>query len=149
MENQQLKLDHQFSFAVYLASRLTIREYQPYLDQLKITYPQYLVLLVLWENNDITINEICLKLLLNTNTLTPMLKRMEKDGLITRLRSTVDERKVMISLTQKGKDLSKEAALIPSAVIKNFTTTEYSGIEELNNLKELLKKFISIAQQGK
>jgi DNA-binding MarR family transcriptional regulator len=147
MDKNQLKLEMQFSFSIYLASRLTIKEYQPKLDELNITYPQYLVLLVLWENNSITVNEICKKLLLNTNTLTPMLKRMEKDNLITRVRSIEDERKVMISLTQKGDELSEKAALIPNKVIESFTTKDYVGLEEIKKIKTLLDNYIEIAKK--
>src|SRR5512145_2779203 len=105
MGYEQLKLSNQLCFPVYAASRFTTREYQPYLDKLGITYPQYLVLLVLWETDGISVNEIALKLILNTNTITPLLKRMEQQGIITRNRSEKDERKVVVSLTKKGKDM--------------------------------------------
>jgi hypothetical protein len=87
MKFEQLKLENQLCFPVYAASRLIIREYQPYLDKLGITYPQYLVLMVLWETNHVSVNEISQKLILNTNTVTPLLKRMESQGIINRQRS--------------------------------------------------------------
>ena len=100
MENfNQLKLENQLCFPVYAASRLIIREYQPYLDKLKITYPKYLVLMILWEKDAVPVNDIAKKLILNTNTITPLLKRMEKQGLVKRERSVEDERKVIIQLT--------------------------------------------------
>src|SRR5512133_2652142 len=102
MEYEQLKLSNQICFPLYAASRLITREYQPYLDKMEITYPQYLVLLVLWETDGIPVNEIAQKLILNTNTITPLLKRMETQGLITRKRSENDERKVIVCLTGKG-----------------------------------------------
>ena len=95
MEYEQLKLENQLCFPVYAASRLITREYQPFLDKLKITYPQYLVLMVLWEHGSLPVNDIAKKLILNTNTITPLLKRMEQQGLIIRNRSDKDERKVM------------------------------------------------------
>ena len=87
MAYEQLKLENQLRFPVYAASRLIIREYQPHLDKLRITYSQYLVLMVLWEKDSIAVSEITQRLILNTNTVTPILKRMEAQGLITRQRS--------------------------------------------------------------
>ena len=113
MVYEKLKLENQLCFPIYAASRLITREYQPYLDVLGITYPQYLVMLVLWETDSITVNSISQKLILNTNTITPLLKRMEKLGLITRQRSEEDERKVIVELTEKGKQMQAEANLIP------------------------------------
>jgi DNA-binding MarR family transcriptional regulator len=84
MEYEQLKLNNQLCFPVYAASRLITREYQPHLDKLGVTYPQYLVLMVLWETDGISVNEIAQKLILNTNTVTPLLKRMELLNLISR-----------------------------------------------------------------
>ncbi|NJO70307.1 MAG: MarR family transcriptional regulator, partial [Bacteroidetes bacterium] len=81
MAFEQLKLENQLCFPVYAVSRLITREYQPYLNKLGITYPQYLVLLVLWEHSSMTVNEISQKLILNTNTITPLLKRMESLGI--------------------------------------------------------------------
>lgn len=100
MHFDQLKLENQICFSVYAASRLITREYQPYLDQLGVTYPQYLVLMVLWESDEISVNDIAKKLILNTNTVTPLLKRMEKQGLLKRERSKTDKRKVIICLTK-------------------------------------------------
>lgn len=111
--NHQLKLENQICFPLYSVSRLLIQQYKPLLDELDITYPQYLVLLVLWEKNEIPVKDISEKLLLETNTLTPLLKRMETKGFIKRNRSTTDERMVIISLTQKGKDSYHKAITIP------------------------------------
>ncbi|MBK5195211.1 MAG: MarR family transcriptional regulator [Proteiniphilum sp.] len=113
MEYEQLKLSNQICFPIYAASRLITREYQPHLEKLGITYPQYLVLMVLWEEDGITVNDIAGKLILNTNTVTPLLKRMEAMGVITRKRSDKDERKVLINLTGKGKAMREQAADIP------------------------------------
>ena len=102
MEYEQLKLENQLCFPFYAVSRLIIRAYQEDLDRLGITYPQYLVLMVLWEKDGISVNEISEKLILNTNTVTPLLKRMEAMQLITRTPSTVDQRKIIIQLTSQG-----------------------------------------------
>jgi len=113
MSSENLKLDNQICFPIYAASRLIIRSYQPYLDKLEVTYPQYLVLLVLWEEDSLTVNTISKKLILNTNTITPLLKRMENQNLIVRRRSSEDERKVVVSLTEKGISLQYAAQEIP------------------------------------
>jgi len=141
MEYEQLKLENQLCFPVYAASRLITREYQPFLDRLEITYPQYLVLMVLWETNGLTVNEIAKKLLLNTNTITPLLKRMELQALITRERSKEDERKVLVKLTSKGRDLQEQAAQIPEALEKRLLDSQLE-IDDLVKLKERLNDVI-------
>ena len=143
MEYEQLKLENQLCFPVYAASRLITREYQPFLDELQITYPQYLVLLVLWENDCISVNEIAKKLILNTNTITPLLKRMEQQGLLNRKRQDKDERKVIVQLTKKGMNLQKEASKIPEELIKRLSDSELK-IDDLIQLKESLNSIISL-----
>ena len=113
MATEQLKLANQLCFPLYAASRLITRSYQTYLNEMGITYPQYLVLLVLWEHDGLTVNDISNKLILNTNTTTPLLKRLEVLGIITRKRSGDDERKVLITLTDKGRSMEQVAAGIP------------------------------------
>lgn len=142
MKFEQLKLENQLCFPVYAASRLIIREYQPYLDKLGITYPQYLVLMVLWETNHVSVNEISQKLILNTNTVTPLLKRMESQGIINRQRSESDERKVIVELTAKGKQLQTEAFSIPGQLVSGLIS-EAMKIEELSDLKNKLQILIN------
>ena len=139
---EQLKLSNQLCFPVYAASRLIIREYQPYLDDLGITYPQYLVLMVLWETDNIPVNDISQKLVLNTNTVTPLLKRMEAQGLIKRQRSESDERMVQVKLTRKGKLLQGKAASIPGSLASGLVS-ETMDIGELVDLKAKLYKLIN------
>lgn len=143
MEFEQLKLENQLCFPIYAASRLITREYQPYLEKLGITYPQYLVLMVLWENDGITVNEISNKLILNTNTVTPLLKRMETMKILERKRAKEDERKVNIFLTEKGKDLRLKAAEIPGKLVEGIGSNKISQ-EELITLKKTLHKVIDI-----
>ena len=140
---EQLKLCNQLCFPVYAASRLIIRTYQPYLDKLEITYPQYLVLLVLWENDGQTVNDIAQKLILNTNTVTPLLKRMESAELISRKRDTNDERKVLISLTEKGKLLRTEVEDLPKKLMESVLNSSIE-LDELIDLREKLNKLISV-----
>lgn len=146
MEFEQLKLSNQLCFPIYAASRLITREYQPHLDKLGITYPQYLVLMVLWENDGLTVNEIAGKLILNTNTVTPLLKRMETMKIITRTRSGEDERKVLVRLTQKGKDMRVQAASIPLELVKELENSPVST-EKLMELKGTLYELIGFLQK--
>jgi len=116
-ENDNLKLDNQICFPLYSVSRLITRAYKPYLDEMGITYPQYLVLLVLWENDNIPVNKIGRKLLLKTNTLSPLIQRMHKNGLVLRERSLEDERTVNIKLTPKGSEFKEHAKSIPKDLL--------------------------------
>lgn len=141
MASEQLKLQNQLCFPVYAASRLMIREYQPYLDQLGITYAQYLVLMVLWETDSVPVSRITQRLFLNTNTVTPILKRMEAQGLITRQRAASDERKVIISLTPQGRQLEAAAAAIPEQLVASLVSAEIDA-EELLALKEQLERIV-------
>jgi MarR family transcriptional regulator, organic hydroperoxide resistance regulator len=146
MKYEQLKLSNQLCFPVYAASRLITKEYQPHLDQLGITYPQYLVLMVLWENDEISVNEISHKLILNTNTVTPLLKRMEQQGLLSRQRSSIDERKVIVKLTKKGNDMKDRAALIPIKLVEGLANSSMN-IEDLISLKNQLCEIIDYLQE--
>jgi len=141
MAYDQLKLENQLCFPFYAASRLITREYQPYLDKLGITYPQYLVLLILWEADGVSVNEISGKLILNTNTVTPLLKRMEKQGLITRTRSGNDERKVIVNLTASGKKMKRSAASIPEKLAAGIFSGEMT-VDDLLKLKVHLNSII-------
>ncbi|MCK8493676.1 MarR family transcriptional regulator [Spirosoma sp. RP8] len=138
---EQLKLANQVCFPVYAASRLITKEYQPYLDKLGITYPQYLVLLILWEKDTVPVSEITQKMLLDTNTVTPLLKRMETLGFIERQRSKEDERKVIIRLTQKGKALQADAASIPERLVGSLLSEEIK-LNELIHLRDQLQVLI-------
>lgn len=142
MAYEQLKLENQLCFPVYAASRLITREYQPFLDNLKITYPQYLVLMVLWEHDGLPVNDIAKKLILNTNTITPLLKRMEQQGLIKRTRSEEDERKVLVQLSRKGKKLQEKASQIPEELVKRLSKSKLKSAD-LIQLKENLNAIIS------
>ena len=111
----ELQLDNQICFRLYSASRLVTQAYTPMLNTLGITYPQYLVLMVLWEKDNQPVNDIAHRLLLETNTVTPLLQRMEKLGIVSRKKGEQDKRQQIVSLTKKGKELEEEAfAKIPS-----------------------------------
>lgn len=141
MNGSQLQLSNQICFPIYSTSKLITKAYKPYLDKLGITYPQYLVFLVLWEQDKKTINEITEKLLLDTNTLSPLLKRMEKMELLRRTRSKEDQRSVIIELTTKGKQLKSQALAIPEKLIGTLLCEEIS-LDEVIQLKETLDALI-------
>lgn len=110
----ELRLDNQICFRLYTAARLITQAYTPMFSELGITYPQYLVLMVLWEKDAIPVNDIARRLLLETNTVTPLLQRMERQGLVIRERGEQDRRQQFVSLTEKGKAMEERAyALIP------------------------------------
>ena len=112
----EFKLDNQLCFRLYTASRLLSQAYHPMLSEHGLTYPQYLVLLVLWEKDEQPVNDIAKRLYLETNTVTPLLQRMEKGGLLTRRKGEKDARQMIVSLTKKGKSLQKELADVPRTV---------------------------------
>lgn len=143
MDSPQLKLSNQICFPLYSVSRLITKAYKPYLDEMGLTYPQYLVLLVLWENDGLTVNQITEKLLLNTNTLSPLLKRMEKMELLQRNRSSEDERSVIVQITEKGKQLKTLAMPIPENLIKTLLTENIS-MANVIQLKDMLNEWIKI-----
>ena len=115
---EEFKLDNQLCFRLYAASRLITQAYHPLLSEQGLTYPQYLVLLVLWEKDAQPVNDIAKRLLLETNTVTPLLQRMEKEGILTRRKGEQDARQMIVSLTRKGKELQKKLADVPATVGK-------------------------------
>ena len=112
----QLKLNNQLCFRLYTAARLTMQAYWPYFEPLGITYPQYLVLIVLWEKDQQPVNDIAKRLFLETNTVTPLLQRMEKEGILVRRKGEKDARQMIVSLTDKGKELQTTLAEVPFIV---------------------------------
>lgn len=129
-----LKLDAQLCFRLYAASRGLTRCYQPLLDALGLTYPQYLAMLVLWQRDGLTVSELSDKLKLDPSTMTPLLKRLETAGWITRLRRKQNEREVEIALTDVGRALRERALAVPPAVMQATGLT----IKEAETLRGLL-----------
>ena len=113
---QWLALDHQLCFALYAASLAMTKTYKPLLEPLGLTYPQYLVMLVLWEGDGVTVSQLGDRLALDSGTLTPLLKRLESIGLVQRLRDTADERRVLLRLTAPGRRLKARAAIVPETI---------------------------------
>ncbi|MES2362126.1 MAG: MarR family transcriptional regulator [Pseudomonadota bacterium] len=112
-----LQLDNQLCFALYSTSLAMTRLYKPLLDELGLTYPQYLAMLVLWEKDGLMVSELGERLYLDSGTLTPLLKRLESSGLISRIRAVEDERRVHITLTAAGRKLKARAARIPGCIL--------------------------------
>ena len=116
MSDPALILENQLCFPLYAAARKMTGLYTPYLKEIGLTYTQYLVMMVLWEKDGIRISDICGRLRLDTGTVTPMLKKMEYEGLLNRSRCADDERTVLITLTEKGRELKEKAGDIPARV---------------------------------
>lgn len=141
MAYEQLKLDNQLCFRLYTAARLITSTYTPYFKKFGITYPQYLVLMMLWERDNRIISEITERLHLETNTITPLLQRMEKQGLIVRQKSMADNRQRIISLTHKGKNLEEEIKDVPNCIVREIVGTGMTA-EEFLGLVSTLDKLI-------
>lgn len=116
--DQWLRLDNQICFAVYSAAHAFNKVYKPLLDRLGLTYPQYLVMLSLWERDGVPLKDIGERLFLDSGTLTPLLKRLETAGLLKRTRSTEDERQVLIALTAQGQALKEKARSVPQSILE-------------------------------
>ena len=145
--HDELKLDNQICFRLYSASRLITQAYTPMLTALGITYPQYLVLMVLWEKDNQPVNDIAHRLILETNTVTPLIQRMEKQGLITRKQGDKDKRQQIVSLTINGKEMEERAyQLIPPAMLGRLAACplqldDYQNLaKELDSIINTLKK---------
>lgn len=111
---QCLKLDNQLCFPLYAVSKEIVRKYKPFLDEVDLTYTQYIVMMVVWEDEQVSVKEMGKKLYLDSGTLTPVLKTLEKKGLIERTRSKEDERNLIVTLTPSGKALKDKAVDIPA-----------------------------------
>ena len=147
MAYAELQLDNQICFRLYTTARLVTQAYTPMLNELGITYPQYLVLMVLWEKDNQPVNDIAHRLLLETNTVTPLLQRMEKLGIVSRKKGEQDKRQQIVSLTEKGKTMEEQAYnSIPSGMDEIFSACplkpkDYSRlVQELDSIIDTLKK---------
>jgi DNA-binding MarR family transcriptional regulator len=132
-----LQLDNQLCFALYSTSLAMTKLYKPMLEEMGLTYPQYLAMLVLWEQDGLTVSELGERLYLDSGTLTPLLKRMETAGLVSRIRAVQDERRVHITLTAAGRKLKARAARIPGCIL---SATQCS-IPELVSLTQQVQSF--------
>lgn len=134
-----LNLKNQVCFPVYVLAKEIVNRYRPLLDELDVTYSQYLVLMVLWENEEQTVGQLGEKLLLDSGTLTPLLKRMEQKDMVLRKRSSEDERVVKLSLTAKGKAMNDKAKDIPQRLMESMKISK----DELLELKNVITKILN------
>jgi DNA-binding MarR family transcriptional regulator len=140
-----LRLDRQVCFPLYAASNLISRRYRPALTPLGLTYPQYLVMLVLWEHTPQTVGSLGEALYLDSGTLTPLLKRMEQAGLIRRARDPMDERRVLVALTRRGASLRSKALGVPQTLAQGFSGDPSSLVD----LREMVRTLLStLADHG-
>lgn len=141
--NAALLLDNQLCFALYSASLAMTRLYKPLLDALGLTYPQYLALLVLWERDGVTVSDLGDRLSLDSGTLTPLLKRLEAAGLVSRLRDAADERRVLIRLTAEGRALRARASHVPGCVLQ-ATQCDLAGAVALTRQLQTLRDRLTL-----
>ncbi|MFJ1732208.1 MarR family winged helix-turn-helix transcriptional regulator [Streptomyces sp. NPDC088254] len=139
-----MQLDQQLCFALYAAQRAVTAAYRPLLDELGLTYPQYLVLLVLWERGEITVKELAEALRLDYGTVSPLLKRLESAGLVRRERSARDERSVLVACTGRGEELRGRAERVPGALLAATGVDE----AEVARLREELWQLAGRAQEA-
>lgn len=142
---ESLKLENQLCFPIYALSRQITAIYRPHLEAIDLTYPQYLVMLALWQQETVTVKQLGKLLWLDSGTLTPLLKRMEENGLLTRTRSEADERVVNIRISKKGTALKKQARAIPDAIKNALATDE----DQLFQLRDQLKQILSVTAENK
>ena len=139
VNQSSLKLEDQICFPLYAASREIIKQYKPYLDEIDLTYTQYLTMMLLWEHDTMTVKEIGEILYLDSGTLTPLLKKLEGKGYLTRTRSTTDERNLNVALTEVGKSLRERAKDIPQKMAENLSLTDAEKAELSGILQKILK----------
>lgn len=133
-----LKIENQICFPLYACSREIIKQYKPYLDEIDLTYTQYIVMMVLWEKKTLNVKELGECLFLDSGTLTPLLKKMEAKGLLTRKRSAQDERNLIVTITDAGEKLKKKALTVPENMMKCSNLEP----EEAATLYQLLYKML-------
>ena len=136
MKSRKLPLDSQLCFSLYAASMTVNRTYKPMLDAMGLTYPQYLVLSTLWEQDRLAVSAIANRLSLEPSTITPLVKRLEAAGLLSRLRNQKDERQVIVSLTEKGRDLNLKTACLTDTLLERSGLTP----EQLTKLNSKVRK---------
>jgi len=138
-KNDALNIKNQLCFPLYACSRETIKRYKPYLDELDLTYTQYIAMMILWEHKSLTVKEIGQHLYLDSGTLTPLLKKLENKGLLTRARSARDERSLIVTITPAGEALRERAVEIPGRMAQSLNLTP----EEIKTLYTILYKLLS------
>jgi DNA-binding MarR family transcriptional regulator len=145
--DQPLRLDNQICFAVYSAAHAFNRVYKPLLDRLGLTYPQYLVMLVLWERDGVPLKDVGERLFLDSGTLTPLLKRLEAAQFVKRTRSTADERQVLIALTPQGLALKEKARAVPQSILAATACSAGELLSLKNEIVALRDRLNAVAEE--
>ena len=136
-----LKLENQLCFPLYVCAKEVVRNYKPFLDEIDLTYTQYIVMMVMWEHKEVSVKELGKKLFLDSGTLTPLLKNLEKKGLVTRERSKTDERFLVVSITDEGMKLREKAVEIPAKVGGCICLEEQEAMQLYVIVRKLLGQF--------
>ena len=135
-----LKIENQLCFPLYACSRKVMKQYTPFLDEIGLTYTQYITMMVLWEQKEIHVKELGRKLFLDSGTLTPVLKKLEEKGLVSRRRSKEDERNLIVTLTDEGKSLKKKAAGVPAQMAQCLSLEPEEAAELYRILYKILEQ---------
>ena len=135
-----LRLKNQLCFPLYAVSNIITRRYKPLLDQLNLTYTQYIVMMVLWEEGEVNEKFLCEALFLQSNTMTPLLKKLTEKGYIRKERSGADERKLVITLTESGRALQEKALCVPERIAKEFALTPEEAMSLYQTLYKILEQ---------
>lgn len=143
MSNQYdaLKLENQLCFPLYAVSKEIVRQYTPFLNEINLTYTQYIAMMVMWEKEEVSVKELGKKLFLDSGTLTPLLKNLEKKGLVTRERSKTDERFLIVRVTEEGMKLREKAVEIPTKIGQCISLEEQEALQLFTIVKKLLGQF--------
>ena len=139
--NEKLKLENQLCFPLYACAKEVVRRYTPLLEPLGLTYTQYIAMMVMWEHKSISVKDMGKLLFLDSGTLTPMLKKMEKAGWIQRKRSEIDERMVILTITARGEELHDKAAEIPTNMAGCVTLENEDALQLYSLLQKMMKSF--------
>ena len=148
-DSEMQKLDNQLCFALYVCSKEAVRKYKPYLDPLGLTYTGYITMMCLWEKDGVNVKELGKRLFLDSGTLTPLLKKLEGRGYVERKRDSHDERNMIVSLTEKGQELKKEAADIPRNLLKEIPIGNAKALLLLQTLQQLMEEFSESEEKEK
>lgn len=136
-----LKLDNQLCFPLYAVSKEIVRRYTPFLNEIDLTYTQYIAMMVMWEEKEVSVKDLGKRLLLDSGTLTPLLKNLEKKGLVTRERSKTDERFLVVSITDAGMKLREKAVEVPAKIGSCIQLEEKEAVQLYTIIRKLLGQF--------
>lgn len=136
-----LKLDNQLCFPLYAVSKEIVRRYTPFLNEIDLTYTQYIAMMVMWEHRELSVKELGSKLFLDSGTLTPLLKNLEKKELVTRVRSKTDERFLVVTITEKGMALREKAVEIPAKIGSCVQISKEEAVQLYSTLRKMLALF--------